>query len=107
MPSRRWTTRSGMLQILAVAGGMGLLLPFFVAAREAEHHLHLWLELGPGPGRIVHYAISSNEQTPFWPRYWRRLTGRSKSGRVACPRAEGRYVELCELEHPEMASVSP
>ncbi len=95
----RMTTRGLMVFVILV----GLALHFAMSARRVyatkEYHFHTWVFLS---GNKPFATISSANQPPFWPRYWRCILGLPWRGRALCQPVDGHFLEMCEFAHPEI-----
>jgi hypothetical protein len=98
------TVRGLMAFVLVVALILGLGIPAAEVLRAKDYHVHTYVVdvhpyvVTPGaPGLRV-----ESVQSPFWPRYARRLLGRPWRRQPVCGSAPGRLQERCELSHPDV-----
>jgi hypothetical protein len=94
MPLPRISIRGGMVLVLAVGLGLGLGPPAVQVCRCIDSHAHAFIR----PSLLCFDA--ERIPTPFWPRYWARLLGRSGRGAWTCSATKRRPGEICEIEHP-------
>jgi hypothetical protein len=88
LPSPRFTTRRMMAIVagLAVASHLGIVAIRVRTDRESRLLYHYWFPTGdPGRGRSFTAATGVSHPAPFWPRYWRALSGRPWPGTYDCP----------------------
>jgi hypothetical protein len=96
MRTPRFSLRSLMVVVLCTAITLHMSLAALQVSRAYEVHSHSWVT---GRGMIVQ---DSRETPPFWPRYWRSLLGLRWKGVPLCPKVEGRLLEACQFECPEI-----
>jgi len=102
-----------MFAVAAIAALLGTILPAVEVFRDWGYHVHAWVDPNarlmnlpagqpirlPMPATIKQVEL---RPSPFWPRYWRCLTGRPWRGRPLCDPDPTRVAEACEYAHPEM-----
>lgn len=107
MRAHRPTTRRimALISVLAVAFGLGV--PAVRVGRAGGGHAHSWpvsVRLPPVPGfaggcfdSSVRATLTASESVaaPFWPRYWRALTGHPGGADPACGVSLGHPGETC------------
>jgi hypothetical protein len=101
LPRVRFTIRRMMVLVACVAAGLYLAMTAWQTYSDRPDHIHTAVmadvEL---PGTYTAFGV----RTPFWPSYWRRLTGFHWPGRRHCAaRSKSIRLEICELEHSEIA----
>ncbi|WP_435009255.1 hypothetical protein P12x_000507 [Tundrisphaera lichenicola] len=97
---RRTTIRTAMILILIVGLMLGLGWPAWQVYREKDYHVHTAVDVR-GAGASL--TIMGGMESPFWPRYWRRLLGRPYQGQPYCNPTPGFGAEICEYADPSMA----
>lgn len=96
LPRVRFTVRRMMIGVLCLALVLHLAITAWQTYRTGGQHVHSFIvENGPGWGVAV-------RKQPFWPTFWRRLTGLSWRGRRTCLVGSTGLMEMCELENPEI-----
>jgi hypothetical protein len=88
-----------MLLVLSLAVALHLSLTAIKVSSTKEYHMHTWVHVQKIKAFITE---SGSEQPPFWPRYWRNLLGLKWKGLPMCPQVEGRFLDICEVAHPEL-----
>ena len=112
-PRPKFTARRAMLAILVIAVLLGGILPAIEVIRVPGYHVHAWVDpnaklTGLPAGQPIRPGTRSTinqvelRPSPFWPRYWRCLTGRPWRGQPLCAPDATRVAEACEYAHPEM-----
>jgi len=86
-----------MAMMLLIAVFLGLAIPAVEVYQAKEHHTHLGVDMGEPPTLAAWGGI----QPPFWPRYLRRLTGRSWCHQP-CGFKTGYESDRCEFAYPDM-----
>jgi hypothetical protein len=98
---RQWCKLS-IRTLIAVVLVAGVVVWLSVSAYEVysakDVHMHTYVDTGEPP-RLAGW----NRPAPFWPRYARRLLGRSWRRQPLCEPTPGADEEMCEFAHPEMA----
>ena len=93
------STRWLICAVFILAVVFGLFKPAYEVHREADLHVHEWVERKVG-GRVDY--LSGLASPPFWPRYRNRLLGRPWKGSPFCSDGGKRLAEACERNHPEL-----
>src|SRR5262249_24258235 len=99
--------------ILVIAVLLGAILPALEVVSVHGYHVHAWVDpnaklaelpAGQPIGPVIPATIKQIElrPSPFWPRYWRCLTGRPWRGQPLCEPDATRVAEVCEYAHPEI-----
>jgi len=112
-PRLKFTVRRAMLAVAAIAVLLGAILPAIEVSGARGYHVHAWvdpnaklMDLPAGqpirPGMPATIRQVELRPSPFWPLYWRCLTGRPWRGRPLCDPDPTRVAEACEYGHPEM-----
>jgi hypothetical protein len=112
-PRPKFTVRRAMLAILVIAVLLGAILPALEVVRAPGYHVHAWVDpnaklmalpagLPIGPRMPATIKQIELRPSPFWPRYWRCLTGRPWRGQPLCDPDPTRVAEACEYAHPEI-----
>jgi hypothetical protein len=83
--------------ILLIAVFLGLAIPAVEVYQAKEHHTHLGIDMSEPPTLSAWGGI----QPPFWPRYFKRLTGRPWR-QQPCRFKTGYESDRCEFAYPDM-----
>ena len=93
----RFTIRRTMALVLLCGLLLGFGLPAYEVYRTEEYHVHTGVDAS-ARSMVLHGGV----QPPFWPRYWKYLTGRPWRGQGPCGTLVGYELERCEFAHPRM-----
>ena len=96
----RISTRVLMVAVLGFGLFLGLGLPAAEVYRSDECHPHAFIDPS-GKGIRGFVDVDENVNSPFWPRYLRRISGKPWKHQQICGGSRGRLEEICEFEHPD------
>jgi hypothetical protein len=91
--------RGLMVLVLLCAIALALGIPAVEVYSTKDYHTHTAIDVRGTPA----LAGLGGVQSPFWPRYARRIVGRPWRKQPVCGTTPGFEVELCEYAHPEIA----
>ena len=84
--------------VLFIAVILALAIPAAEVYRDKEYHTHLGIDTRGTPT----LAGWSGIQSPFWPRYLKRLAGRPWKRQPDCGFKTGFAADRCEFAYPDM-----